>query len=661
MNHFGYISDNGVYTENELAFIMGNDFVEKKSQPRKGNYNKDFYINNGVLNEYRGTDTVIKIPANVVSIGKNAFENSNITAVGMGENVLSISEGAFKGCKKLQLVKLNDSLQAINNEAFYGCKNLKFIKLTDKITKIGDRAFYDCRNIEEIVISETVKEIGDEAFAKCSLLFSVTIPEGVKKMGDRVFSRCKDLMDIYLPNSLDDISSECFSELAPDTVVHVHKGSNAELFCLRHRVDFNYDGILDCMIGLPVVIPEYSRSNEFIIDKGLLRSYRGRARMVVVPDGVKKIGEAAFIDNGYIEEVSLPNTLLEIDDRAFTGCTHLRKIDIPQQVNEIGVRAFSECPALKEIVLPTQLKRLKGYVFEKDSSLSKIYVPDSVSSIDRNAFTGCDNIVEITLPARNYIKPEFYLEGKKKVKKVLLTDGSVYKDLNKRKEKVLHEELTNDELSDDELTFSEQEIMNKAIAIMIDVHDNAFNYVDHEKKKFYLEAMRMFKRLPQVQSVKEKENECRDYVDMINCGYYQDALVLLESQNSAMQNMGFILMSNISNTEIERTRQLYEEWLKTRHDVVEQIRKAGDEAYSLAETQIEDLEKSIEQCGVFEIIKKMELRGQLEAAKLEKERIEIEKRSKLEKLGVSFGEERIEGISLAQENVIRNRFPDIKL
>ena len=64
---------------------------------------------------------------------------------------------------------------------------------------------------------------------------------------------------------------------------------------------------------------------------------------------VNKIGWMAFGRCTGLTSVSLPNTLVDIDENAFTTCPSLTEITIPGLVTHIGPRAFSSCSSLRKI------------------------------------------------------------------------------------------------------------------------------------------------------------------------------------------------------------------------------------------------------------------------------------------------------------------------
>ena len=93
---------------------------------------------------------------------------------------------------------------------------------------------------------------------------------------------------------------------------------------------------------------------EFDIEGTQLRTYRGNARTVTVPEGVTSIEYSAFTGSG-VESVILPSTLETIGYSAFKACTGLESVVIPEGVKSIRDEAFRGCTSLKGVVLPKGL------------------------------------------------------------------------------------------------------------------------------------------------------------------------------------------------------------------------------------------------------------------------------------------------------------------
>ncbi len=84
-----------------------------------------------------------------------------------------IPYGAFRNCKNIETVVMEEDVKNIEVEAFYGCTNLEKITLCKGLTKIGVAAFSGCIGLKSITIPDTVAFIGGYAFADCINLESI--------------------------------------------------------------------------------------------------------------------------------------------------------------------------------------------------------------------------------------------------------------------------------------------------------------------------------------------------------------------------------------------------------------------------------------------------------------------------------------------------------
>ena len=97
------------------------------------------------------------------SIGEEAFRNSGIKGIELGDRVTRIPARCFLKCEKLTKVKLPASLKTIEEYAFNQCYELSNILLPLQLETIGNNAFYGCRKLNKLVIPEKVTHIGENA------------------------------------------------------------------------------------------------------------------------------------------------------------------------------------------------------------------------------------------------------------------------------------------------------------------------------------------------------------------------------------------------------------------------------------------------------------------------------------------------------------------
>ncbi|MBR2257420.1 MAG: leucine-rich repeat domain-containing protein [Blautia sp.] len=67
----------------------------------------------------------------------------------------------------------------------------------------------------------------------------------------------------------------------------------------------------------------YNYTVNFTIKDGMLIRYNGSETSVVIPDGVKKIGDETFSVCRSLTTVTIPESVIKIGKEAFRGCNNL--------------------------------------------------------------------------------------------------------------------------------------------------------------------------------------------------------------------------------------------------------------------------------------------------------------------------------------------------
>ena len=154
-------------------------------------------------------------------------------------------------------------------------------------------------------------------------------------------------------------------------------------------------------------------SDYFVIEDGVLKEYNVNTQ-IILPEGVREIGDGAFAYYLNIVSVTLPEGLERIGERAFYMCDRLKSINIPESVKEIGASAFRGCCKLSTITQPTENAVLADDAFRECTGLidkngflivgnvlygyygsdDYVVIPQSVKKIGRKAFSGYGDISE---------------------------------------------------------------------------------------------------------------------------------------------------------------------------------------------------------------------------------------------------------------------------
>lgn len=142
-----------------------------------------------------------------------------------------------------------------------------------------------------------------------------------------------------------------------------------------------------------------------LIEDGILKKCSDTEGKVVVPDGVRAIGDNAFYQCGSIESIVIPDSVTSIGNCAFKYCDHAESIILPKKIDEIGSEVFEYCWNLREIALPEGVRSIGETMFEGCPSLERIVIPDSVEHIPRMAFSSCKRLrsIEINMKKLNIL------------------------------------------------------------------------------------------------------------------------------------------------------------------------------------------------------------------------------------------------------------------
>lgn len=105
--------------------------------------------------------------------------------------------------------------------------------------------------------------------------------------------------------------------------------------------------------------------------------------------------------NGVLKRVTIPDSVLFIEDGAFKDCTGLESIVIPNSVLTVGENAFCGCRSLSSVSLPESLRILGDGAFENCISLPSVTIPSNIVSTPSRAFKGCAKLVSVTVGSKN--------------------------------------------------------------------------------------------------------------------------------------------------------------------------------------------------------------------------------------------------------------------
>ncbi len=410
------------------------------------------------------------------------------------EGVKAIGERAFYGCKSLESVTIPEGVTKIGGFAFRGCTEMREVTVPKSVKIIGRYAFGDCESLEYLTIPGRVEEIGKFAFKGCLWDTVLTVPNfpisEINKIYRQNVLKDQNVFNGFVKAYLENMEMD--EEMKAENLRYI-KSQKKKLVSYSTIGD---DGMLRFLFETGVVEPAdiegmlqmasvVDRSGETkekimkykaryldsaapakkatqprktaaprkkipinidpdfdISPKGVLTEYKGPGGDVVIPEGVKEIGNEAFSDCEGLASVTIPESVRKISNYAF-GESSIQSVTIPKSVRSIGASAFCDCENLTSVTfqdredasgielnifsnscnitnvtIPRCVARIAFVLFEDTLWLKKlgefatvdqflikyqgrkenVVIPEGITEIGRGTFRDCANLQSVTIP-----------------------------------------------------------------------------------------------------------------------------------------------------------------------------------------------------------------------------------------------------------------------
>ena len=281
---------------NDKGQVLGTTVVENLGEE----YLALAYIADGTDEEWDGRTERY---SGVTNVGAYAFKDCRyLTCMFLNDDITTISERAFYKDEYLSAINMPRKLELIDKYAFYGCDTLTFVRARNcsRLRRIEDHAFYSCTMLAELRLPEGLTYIGPWAFA-----------------WDRILGQ--EDTTLGLPSSLQTIGKGAFA------FVNHHKKLN---------------------------IPSQVTS---IGDYAFMCDYYMEELTFSPGDKKLTIGVAAFAGDNHMKSVDLSNRVAQIDRCAFAGCELLEEAYFGDKIDTIQARAFTSVDAALQLAIKAVL------------------------------------------------------------------------------------------------------------------------------------------------------------------------------------------------------------------------------------------------------------------------------------------------------------------
>lgn len=350
-------------------------------------------LNDGTvrIQNYKGVSEYVDIPSQingmtVTQINRQVF-SSYITGVKVPATVTKIHMGSWSNNIALESIEVdannpvynsqnncNAIIETATNNLVVGCRNTI---IPNNVESINEYAFWGCRGLESITLPGTIKTIGPYAFSDCYSLKQIVLPNSVEKISSEAFSECDNLVEVYIPESVSDIATNAFSDCNKLTTIVV--APNNKVYDSRD----NCNAIIETATNaLTLVCKNTVIPKSVTTIKNRVYANCSWLTSIYIDSNITNIGENVFYFCENLAEIRVSSNNPVYDSRnncnaiihtetntLIDGCYNTM---IPPTVKTIAVNAFVGCKKLK-----------------------KIYIPSSVATIGYGAFTGNSSGLEI--------------------------------------------------------------------------------------------------------------------------------------------------------------------------------------------------------------------------------------------------------------------------
>lgn len=154
--------------------------------------------------------------------------------------------------------------------------------------------------------------------------------------------------------------------------------------------------------GKDITIPETFNNYTVTVIGHSVFNNKG-IKSVTMPDTIKEIQDYAFSSNRDLTSVKLSNKLEVIGTNAFFNCRNLKSIELPASIKSVDVYAFSAA-GFESVTIPesTTFTTLDQFVFYQCQNLKEVVLPATITNIAENAFSDCPNEITIKAPKGSY-------------------------------------------------------------------------------------------------------------------------------------------------------------------------------------------------------------------------------------------------------------------
>lgn len=118
---------------------------------------------------------------------------------------------------------------------------------------------------------------------------------------------------------------------------------------------------------------------------------------VILPDSIEYLNGSTFAWNNDLSEVTIPESLTNFSGTDFQGTKWLAKQQAIDPLVVINNVLIDGTTCKKDVIVPDTVTKISDCAFDYNKDITSVVIPDSVTSLG-SAFYACENLISVSLP-----------------------------------------------------------------------------------------------------------------------------------------------------------------------------------------------------------------------------------------------------------------------
>ena len=285
-------------------------------------------------------------------------------------------------------------------------ENLVIPEEIDGYPVVGISHLSDGGTIKTVTVPDSVRLLSNEWCSDLSVLETITLGKSVGTIACDMFRENEALENIF-------VSEEHAEYTSKDGIVYSKDMSTLVAYPLGKTGVYTVPAevsdieVLNARMYDRLRFTVSSESQSYVTVDGV--TYTADMKKVmfcdpqkagdyVMPDSVEQINDRAFADCEKLESVHVSDKVTDIVYGAFADCKSLKSVELPETIQSIGKQAFGNCESLTAFNTPLAVSQIGARAFAGSTALASVSLNAGLQYIGESAFAQCEQLQSITLP-----------------------------------------------------------------------------------------------------------------------------------------------------------------------------------------------------------------------------------------------------------------------